>query len=113
MLIGIVGPCGAGKSTLVEALKQYDYKVVHIAQEHSYVPYMWKRITNPDILIYLDVTYELAAQRRRLNWTENEYHNQVQRLGSAHDNADFYLHTDNLTPDEVLNRVRKFLDTIK
>jgi len=32
----------------------------HIAQEHSYVPYMWKRITNPDLLIYLNASFEVS-----------------------------------------------------
>ncbi len=58
MLIGVVGPCGAGKSSLVAGLKAEGFLVRHIAQEHSYVPDMWKRLSNPDILIYLDVSYE-------------------------------------------------------
>jgi dephospho-CoA kinase len=36
--IGVVGPCAAGKTTLVAALKNRGYEVHHIAQEHSYVP---------------------------------------------------------------------------
>ena len=66
--IGVVGPCGAGKSTLVNALAEHGYPARHIAQEHSYVPSMWKRMVNPDILIYLEASYhnEHRTQKIRL-----------------------------------------------
>lgn len=67
MIIGIVGPCGAGKSSVASALKSHGYPIRHIAQEHSYVPDMWRRLTNPDILIYLDVSYENTILRRKLD----------------------------------------------
>jgi adenylate kinase family enzyme len=53
VLVGVVGPCGSGKSTLIAALEAQGYPCRHIAQEHSYVKDMWKRITNPDVLIFL------------------------------------------------------------
>ncbi len=62
-LIGVVGPCAAGKTTLVSGLRQAGYEVRHIAQEHSYVADMWKRLTNPDILIYLHVSYPLDVDQ--------------------------------------------------
>jgi deoxyadenosine/deoxycytidine kinase len=108
--IGIVGPCGAGKSTLAAGLKNYGYDVRHIAQEHSYVPSMWRRITNPDVLIFLDVSYELTKSRRKLNWTEAEYAEQHHRLRNARQYADLYLDTNGMTPDQVLRRVLAFLD---
>jgi ABC-type Mn2+/Zn2+ transport system ATPase subunit len=52
-LVGIVGPCGAGKTTLTRNLTAAGISARAIAQEHSYVPYMWQKITNPDILIFL------------------------------------------------------------
>ncbi|MBN1486515.1 MAG: hypothetical protein JW981_02660, partial [Anaerolineae bacterium] len=55
-LIGIVGPCSAGKSSLARELRHRGYRVKEIRQEHSAVPSMWQRITNPDILLYLDVS---------------------------------------------------------
>jgi ABC-type glutathione transport system ATPase component len=95
-LIGIVGPCGAGKSTLTDALDSLGYSTRHIAQEHSYVKDMWKRITNPDLLIFLQVSYTLSQQRRPMNWTEADYEEQQRRLSHAREHADLYLDTDNL-----------------
>ncbi|MBI3737884.1 MAG: hypothetical protein HY258_02430, partial [Chloroflexi bacterium] len=68
-LIGIVGPCGAGKSTLTAGLEREGFHCRHIAQEHSYVPSMWQKITNPDLLIFLNSSFEVSTRRRRLNWT--------------------------------------------
>jgi len=109
--IGIVGPCSAGKSTLVEGLKQRGYlKVRPISQEHSYVPYMWQRITNPDVLIYLDVSYENAQKRRWLNWTPDEYLEQLRRLQHAREHAHLYVDTNPLSVGDVLDEVLRFLE---
>jgi adenylate kinase family enzyme len=110
-LVGIVGPCGAGKSTLSASLIQLGYSVRHIAQEHSYVPAMWQRITKPDILIYLDVSYPNTLKRRSLEWTEEEYKEQLYRLRHAHQHADFYLDTNPLDQREVLGIVLSWLQT--
>ena len=110
MLIGVVGPCAAGKSTLIASLKKYGYHAKHIAQEHSYVPDMWKRLTNPDILIYLDVSYTLTLARRHMDWSQTEYDVQIQRLHHAREYANFYLITDELTPEQVLSEVLQFLE---
>jgi ATPase subunit of ABC transporter with duplicated ATPase domains len=107
--IGVVGPCGAGKSTLIACLRQNGYVVKHIAQEHSYVKDMWKRLTNPDILIYLDVSYLTSCIRRKMDWTESEYLEEVFRLRHARQAADFYLNTDGLTIEEVFQMVQAFL----
>lgn len=64
-LIGVVGPCTAGKSTLVNNLKVHGIQIRHIAQEHSYVAYMWQRITNPDVLIFLDVSYDTSLKKKK------------------------------------------------
>lgn len=109
MLIGVVGPCSAGKTTLIRELTKLGYTARHIAQEHSYVPDMWKRISNPDILIYLDVSYEVSMQRRNLDLSEKEFEIQLERLSKARQEADFYLDTNQKTPEEVRNQVLKFL----
>ena len=112
MLIGIVGPCAAGKSTLVAGLKGHGYQARGIAQEHSYVPSMWQRITKPDILIYLDVSYENTIRRCQLDWTPAEYAEQLHRLRHARQLANFYLDTNLLSINGVLAKVTIFLDEI-
>jgi guanylate kinase len=107
--IGIVGPCACGKSTLIEGLAKHGYQAKHIVQEHSYVQGMWQIISNPDILIYLDVSYQESLRRRSMNWTQQEYEVEQDRLKHARTNAHVYLETDGLTPAEVLDRVLKFL----
>jgi deoxyadenosine/deoxycytidine kinase len=108
-VIGVVGPCGAGKTTLVEGLAQHGYHIRHIAQEHSYVPYMWQRITNPDLLIFLQVSYPISMHRRKMNWTEAEYDEQQRRLAHARQHADFYIDTDPLSIEQVLQQVLEFI----
>jgi guanylate kinase len=103
--IGVVGPCAAGKSTLIKRLKALGIEVRHIAQEHSYVPSMWKRMVNPDVLIFLDVSYTVSTQRRKLNWTKEEYQEQQHRLEDARAHATLYLMTDHLSEDEVVTAV--------
>lgn len=110
--IGVVGPCSAGKSTLISELRNRGYSAHHIAQEHSLVPDMWKRLDHPDALIYLDVSYEVSMQRRPLDMSENEFAEQVQRLSHARQHAELYISTDNLSPREVLERVEDFLKNL-
>lgn len=109
-LIGIVGVCASGKSTLTEGLSARGYRVRHIAQEHSYVKDMWRRITNPDILIFLDTSFERACNRRKMDWTMEDYLEQQGRVSHARENADFYLDTTFLTAESVLNQVLAFLE---
>lgn len=111
--LGVVGPCAAGKTTLIAGLRKYGYEARHIAQEHSYVADMWKRITNPKILIYLHVSYPLTLVRRQMDWTEAEYQKQVDRLRHAREHADFYIETDSIDPNEVLQRVLDYLENNK
>jgi len=108
-LIGVVGPCAAGKTTLVDGLNRLGIKCRHIAQEHSYVPAMWKKITNPDVLVYLDVSYPLTITRRQLNWTQAEYQEQLHRLRDARAKADIFIQTDRLSPQEVLQVVLNYI----
>jgi len=109
LLIGIVGPCGSGKSTLVAGLEQNGFRCRHIAQEHSYVQYMWKRITNPDVLIFLNASFEVTTRRRRLNWTKADYDEQQSRLAHARQHANLLIETDTITAEEVLAGVLDFL----
>jgi cytidylate kinase len=108
--IGVVGPCASGKSTLIAGLQAHGHWGKHIAQEHSYVANMWSRITHPDLLIYLDVSYPVSQQRRNMDWTEQEFEEQIRRLKDAREKADFYLNTDNLSVEQVLEEVLAFLE---
>jgi deoxyadenosine/deoxycytidine kinase len=103
--IAIVGPCGAGKSTLAQKLKAFDLVIKETAQEHSFAPAMWQKITQPDILIYLDVSYQSSTKRKDFHWTKSEFSEQLRRLQHARKNCDIYIQTDNLTPDEVFKEV--------
>ena len=109
--VGIVGPCGSGKSTLITALEARGYTCRHIAQEHSYVKDMWKRISNPDVLIFLDASFPVSTARRKLNWLESDHAEQQRRLAHAREHADLIVETDSLTPHEVTSRVLDFLDS--
>jgi|DewCreStandDraft_5_1066085.scaffolds.fasta_scaffold42629_1 thymidylate kinase len=111
--VGVVGPCSAGKTTLINGLKRCGYIARHIAQEHSYVPEMWQKITSPKVLIYLDVSYEQCITRKHLNLTRQEFEEEVDRLKHARQHATLYIHTDNLTEKEVLEKVLRYLQDQK
>ncbi len=108
-LIGVVGPCGSGKSTLIAGLEKHGYHCRHIAQEHSYVKQMWHVITNPDVLIFLDCSFDNSTLRRKLNWSIDDYEEQQRRLSHARANADLIIDTNTLAVDEVLARALDYL----
>jgi len=109
LLIGVVGPCGSGKSTLIMGLNQHGYTCRHIAQEHSYVPAMWQIITKPKLLIYLHASFQVSTTRRKLNWLESDYTEQLRRLSHAHAHANIIINTDDLTPSQILQQTLDFL----
>ena len=108
-LIGVVGVCASGKSTLIRGLESRGYRARHIALEHSYVKDMWKRITNPDVLIFLDASYPVTVKRRQLNWLEADWAEQQRRLSHAREHADLTIQTDQRNVDEVLAEVLQFI----
>lgn len=103
--IAIVGPCASGKTSLAKALRARGLDARQIAQEHSYVPDMWARLTRPDILICLHASYEVCTRRKSLGWTRPEYEDQVSRLRHARHNCHLFLITDDLSPEEVVQQV--------
>ena len=105
LIIGVVGPCASGKSTLVAALRAKNYHTRHIAQEHSYVRDMWKQMSDPDFLIYLDVSFEISVRRTGTSWNRGIFEKQEARLEHAKKHADLYIQTDELNPRQVLNIV--------
>ena len=103
-LIGVVGPCCAGKTTLVNALLNRGISARVIAQEHSFAPRMWQIITRPTWLVYLDVSFDVAQQRRWMNWTPADLDEQHRRLGHARAHCHVYISTDGLAPAQVLEQ---------
>ena len=108
-VIGLVGPCKSGKTTLKRLLVKEGYQVRHIAQEHSYAPQMWKKIAKPDVLIFLQVSYAATLERSHLSWSESEYQTQLKRLEHAFEHADLLIDTDSKTPEEIFKIVIEFL----
>ena len=111
-LLGIVGVCAAGKSTLISGMRARGMRAKHIAQEHSYVQDMWKRLTNPDILIFLDASYPMTLARRQFDWNEADWAEQQRRLKHAREHADLYINTDGLSIEQVLETVVAFVEKI-
>jgi cytidylate kinase len=110
-LIGIVGPSKAGKSTLQKGLTRLGYRCRHIAQEHSFVPSMWNVVGKPDVLIYLDVSFENTLQRGQPKWKETDFQEEHSRLKQAKEHADLIVSTDDISAEEVLTRVLAFLES--
>lgn len=100
-LVGVVGNCVAGKTTLVQGLKHNGYRAVNIPQEHSVAPRFWRKL-NVDFLILLSCTLATARQRRRIPWGQERLDAQAIKLEDARSHCQLYLATDNLTIEQVL-----------
>ena len=109
MRIAVVGPCASGKTALAERLQKLGYEARACTQEHSYVPTMWQKISRPDVLIYLDASLAVVAERRSADWSEGYLAKLNRRLSHARQHCDLYIQTDGLSEEEVLERVLAFL----
>ena len=107
----IVGPCGAGKSTLVDALNTQGYKARVVAQEHSVVPDLWQRGGRPAALIVLEAERSTIVRRRGGDFPVWLLEQQRERLASARAHADLVLHTDEAAPEEVASQVVEYLQS--
>lgn len=103
--IGVVGPCGSGKTTLVTALRLRGWHARQIAQEHSHVQDMWRRLGAPQVLVFLDASFVTCTERKRFDWPEQDYLEQRRRLENARQECDVYIQTDGLSPQTVLDQV--------
>ncbi len=111
--IKLVGVCAAGKSTLLRTLRAAGFDALPCAQEHSYVPDLWRRMNPPDVLIFLDAQPAAVAQRRQTREPVEEWLAEERlRLAHARAHCDLYLPTDNLTPAEVASTAMAFLERI-
>ena len=107
--IVIVGVCGSGKSTLARGLRALGYPARVCVQEHSYVPFLWMRRGRPRVLVHLRASLETVCRRRQVAWTEDVLVSQRSRLELARAHCDLDIDTDPLTPDEVRERVIRYL----
>ncbi len=107
--VAVVGPCGAGKSRLVAALRERGVSAREVAQEHSYAPAMWQQLTRPDRLIFLDVSREVAGERLGREMPLWLWEAMMTRLAHARAHADLVVQTDGLSPERVLDVVLECL----
>jgi thymidylate kinase len=70
---------------------------------------MWQVLTQPDILIFLDASFETCTQRKQLDWNMAEYQEQQRRLRHARENCDILLDTTELSPEDVAKQVASAL----
>ena len=103
--IAIVGPCASGKSTLARGLAERGIRARQVVQEHSFVPEMWQVIAQPDLLVYLDASFQTCSQRKNLNWRQRDYDEQNLRLAHAKENCDLLIQTDGQSEANVLEEV--------
>jgi len=112
MRISVVGVCASGKTVLAHRLQQHGYDARSCAQEHSYVPDMWQRIAQPDVLIYLDAGLETIHRRRpKTTYQARDLVEAQHRLRHARQHAHLYITTDGLSEEEVLAVALRFLET--
>ena len=108
--IAIVGVCGSGKTVLADALQGLGYNARAMAQEHSFIPGMWRAHGQPNALICLDAEAETVNRRLgRDDWTAAAIAEQRRRLGDALSYCDLHVVTDDLTAAQVLEQVLAFL----
>jgi hypothetical protein len=105
----VVGPDATGKTELVRRLQALGYNARSCAQDHSYVPDMWRRLARPDYLVYLDARLETIARRRAIDWGQDRLDALNARLAHARVHCDLFLPTDDLEPSEVVARVQAAL----
>ncbi len=107
--IVVVGPCAAGKSTLVTALRELGYDAHVSGQEHSEIAMLWQH-SQPDVLIALGVDMSAVRDRRGGSWPEWLHDLQVQRLAVASRAANLAIDTTRLSPQTVVARVVAYLE---
>jgi shikimate kinase len=100
----VVGPCAAGKSTLVRDLTAEGIPAREVAQEHSEAPRLYARRPQAAV-VYLAADWKTVAARRGRRDNRAQYESELRRLAAARAAAAFVLHTDGLTPDAVRERI--------
>jgi hypothetical protein len=101
--IAVIGHCAAGKSTLVNGLRDAGIDAHASAQEHSVIPHLWKHL-HPDLLIFLDVDLETVQQRRGGSWPATIFMLQERRLAPSRSLADLEIKTSQTNVEETLTK---------
>ena len=112
MDVVVVGPCGAGKTTLVATLAARGYAARAVAQEHSAVPELWRHGGTPAALVLLDAARTTIMRRRGADFPDWLLARQQERLASARAHADLTVPTDAATPEDVAAQVIRFLRSV-
>jgi hypothetical protein len=109
--VALVGPCGSGKSTLAPLLRELGYRVSQPAQEHSGVPDMWRRLTRPDVLVYLEADLPTLREHRPKGGMTAEFLAELERrLSHARQHADLRVPMAGESVAQSLARILRHLD---
>jgi Ni2+-binding GTPase involved in maturation of urease and hydrogenase len=110
--IVVVGPCAAGKTTLVGALVARGYTAYAIAQEHSIIKDLWAK-RDPDVLIALDLDLAVVRERRSPSWSADIYAVQHERLQPAFESADLLIDTGRHDIEAALRMTLELLESTR
>lgn len=108
--IVVVGPCGSGKTTLVDHLRAQGYDARVVAQEHSVIRDLWRN-RQPDVVVALDLDLATLRQRRSPTWSADIFEKQHERLREAFAAADIAIDTGQHEEDEVVSMVTGWLSS--
>jgi len=73
---------------------------------------MWRQLSRPEVLVYLDASLSVVRGRLRVTYDESREREQRRRLAHARRHCDVFVRTDSLTEDQVLERVVSALDRV-
>ncbi len=104
----IVGVCGSGKTTLAGLLRAAGYNARSCAQEHSYVPYLWK-MKQPDCTIYLEAANDVVRERCDVTWYDAYLEDERRHLALARQECNLFIDTTSLTIEEVYAKALEYL----
>jgi predicted ATPase len=110
--IVVVGPCAAGKSTLVAALLERGYDAYAVAQEHSIIRDLWNR-RDPDVVVALDLDLAVLRHRRSPTWSADIYARQHERLQPAFAAAHLHIDTGIHDIDTALRMTLDLLESTR
>jgi hypothetical protein len=74
---------------------------------------MWNKVSQPDVLLYLDVNFaNVQARRPDPSFNPRDLAEQERRLIHARANCDLYIDTNKLLPDDVRKKSLEFLERL-